>query len=96
MKAAIKEYGKLANIVYIYSDPYINGDSTTSRVLLNNPYIDHVFTVYQDKSYTLTAVTAGAAACNGKKCNECGYKCYYNTHSEFNIAEIARGLKAGK
>lgn len=86
--AATDELGKPANAVYIQSSEIIGKPAEKKK------YFDYVFTVYLDKTATEKAIAAGAAECNGKKCMECGYKCYYGTHAAVNIAETLRGVSA--
>lgn len=37
---------------------------------------DAIFTVYPDDATTAAAIAAGSHPCNGRKCAECGHKCY--------------------
>lgn len=90
---SVKTFGKLANMVYIYSDPMINGSKASRFIMTKYAFIDYVFTVYAGKRETLDAIAAGAANCNGKDCFACGYKCYAHAHTERNIAEIGRNIK---
>ena len=53
-----------------------------SSVLIGFPavpqwFTDVVFTVYPDKETTLEAIARGAHECNGRKCENCGWNCYY-------------------
>ena len=86
--AACDKLGKPANMILIQSSCMIGKPATKQK------YFDFVFTVYPDKETTENAIAAGANECNGKKCKECGYKCYFGTHDSENIAEVLRG--AGK
>lgn len=86
-------YGKLQNVVYIYSDPMLNGAKATEYIRNKYIWIDYTFTVYRDKKSTIKAIDAGAAACNGNNCFNCEYKCYYKTHNARNIAELGRNIK---
>ena len=53
---------------------------------------DAVFTVYPDAATTAAAIAAGQHACNGRKCKDCGYKCYQmeRTKKPVYIAELLR------
>lgn len=53
-------------------------------------WIDYSFTVYRP-SELKAALNAGAGICNGRKCRDCGYKCYNKGHEGANIAEKLRG-----
>lgn len=88
--AATDELGKPENAVYIQSSPIIGTPAEKAK------YFDHVFTVYVDADAVKAAIEGGAAECNGKKCRECGYKCYLGTHGADNIAELLRGVNAKK
>lgn len=88
--AATDEEGKPENAIYIQSSEIIGRPEEPAK------YFDYVFTVYPDKASTLAAIAAGAAECNGKKCRECGYKCYKGTHKGVHIAELLRGVNAAK
>ena len=83
--AACDELGKPGNVVLVQSSVLIGRSAKKAK------YFDYVFTVYPDKETTLSAIANGAAECNGKKCRECGYKCYFGTHESDNIAELLRG-----
>lgn len=84
--AACDELGKPENLMLIQSACYIG--KTVKRA----KYFDYVFIVYPDKESTEKAIAAGASACNGKKCRECGYKCYFGNHAgNGTIAELLRG-----
>ena len=87
---ATEELGKPENAVYIKSSEIIGRPEPLPK------YFDYNFTVYPDKATTEQAIKKGAAECNGKKCRECGYKCYYGTHKAENIAELLRGVNKEK
>lgn len=56
---------------------------------------DAIFTVYPDEETTLEAIAAGAHACNGRKCRDCGFTCYLmkrRPHA-LRIAEVLRTNK---
>lgn len=88
--AATRELGKPVNAVYIKSS------ETIGRPAALPEFFDYVFTVYPDKKTTEKAIADGSAECNGKKCKECGFKCYYGTHKSNNIAELLRGVNKEK
>jgi hypothetical protein len=88
--AATDKLGKPENAVYIQSSEIIGRPATKAK------YFDYVFTVYPDKESVKAAIENGAAECNGKKCLECGFKCYQGTHKAENIAELLRGVSAAK
>lgn len=81
---AIDKFGKPSNMVYIESDLHINGSGKHSR------YADYTFTVYTADMIE-TVLANGACECNGKKCKECGFKCYL--HAWENGANIAERLR---
>ena len=79
------KYGKPENVVFIQSSPLIGIPAKRSK------YADYVFTVYPDEETLQAALQNGAAECNGKKCKECGFKCYLGTwQNGANIAELLR------
>ena len=82
---ATAEIGKPENCVYIQSSILIGMPSKKAK------YFDYVFTVYPDEESLLQALKNGACECNGKKCFDCGYKCYEKAWKEnANIAEFLR------
>lgn len=84
--AACDALGKPENVCLIESACYIGKEIKKAK------YFDYVFIVYPDKETTKKAIQAGASACNGKKCRECGYKCYFKSHTgDGTIAELLRG-----
>lgn len=88
---ACDELGKPENVVLIQSSCMIGRPAKKAR------YFDFVFTVYPDKETTEAAIAAGASSCNGKKCKDCGYKCYFGSHDgDGNIAEVLRGASKAK
>lgn len=57
-------------------------------------HFDIVFTVYTDENALAEAVANGSGECNGKKCRDCGYKCYLNGwQNGQNVAEYLRASK---
>lgn len=85
---ATDQLGKPENAIYIRSSEIIGRPAELPK------YFNYVFTVYPDKESCEKAIAAGAAECNGKKCKECGYKCYFGTHKNHNIAELLRGVSS--
>ena len=82
---ACDKYGKPENVTLIQSSVYVDKATKPAK------YFDHVFTVYFDKEKVAAALESGAAECNGKKCRECGYKCYLRGwKGSANIAELLR------
>ena len=81
---AIRIEGKPDNLVLIRSSVHVNKPDTLPEQW------DYTFTVYATEADTIAAVAMGAAECNGKKCRDCGYKCYYRAHAGHNIAEYLR------
>ena len=57
-------------------------------------FFDYVFTVYATEEDAMDAIRNGAAECNGRKCRDCGWKCYKGTHERINIAEVIRVSKS--
>lgn len=85
--AACKRYGKPENLKLVQSSVYINKPAQLA------PFFDYVFTVYVDKESVQKAIDSGAMECNGKKCKECGYKCYYGAWPDgANIAKYLKGI----
>lgn len=83
--AACDEIGKPANMTLIQSSPIIGKPAKLAK------YFDVVFTVYATREDVDKAIAAGANECNGKKCKDCGYKCYLNGwKAGSNIAEYLR------
>lgn len=82
---ACDKYGKPENAVMIQSSPFIDKPVKLAR------YFDYTFTVYFDKAKVDAAIKAGACECNGKKCKDCGFKCYKKLWPQgANIAEFLR------
>lgn len=82
---AFDELGKPANMIFVQSSLLIGIACNRSR------YADYTFTVYPDEQTTQAAISSGAHECNGKKCKECGYKCYMGTWEKgADIAELLR------
>lgn len=83
--AACDEIGKPENVTLVQSSPIIGKPAKLAK------YFDIVFTVYATKEGVEKAIAEGAKECNGKKCKECGYKCYLNGwNAGDNIAEYLR------
>ncbi len=77
--------GKPNNMVFVQSSPIIGHSAKRSQ------YADYLFTVYATEDDLQNALASGAMECNGKKCKECGYKCYFRQWPiGCNIAELLR------
>ena len=77
--------GKPANVVYVASSPRINHPVKRPK------YADYTFTVYSTPEKVVEALRRGACECNGKKCLECGFKCYFGMWpAGADIAELLR------
>lgn len=84
VQAAFDQYGKPENVIYISSSPRINHRRRLPR------RADYTFTVY-DAEHIDSAIASGSMECNGKKCIDCGFKCYYGTWPKgSDIAELLR------
>lgn len=77
--------GKPENMLYIASSYRIDKPVNLPK------YADNSFTVYSTKEKVQEAIASGSGECNGKKCRDCGYKCYLNgwKHGQ-DIAELLR------
>ena len=87
---ACDELGKPKNLVLVQSSCMIG------KPVKRCKYFDFVFTVYPDRETTEKAIADGSSSCNGKKCKECGYKCYFGIHPSNNIAELLKGASKEK
>lgn len=81
---ACDKLGKPENLILVQSSYIIGFTAKKAK------YFNYVFTVYKDEASTLEAIANGASECNGKKCDDCGWKCYLGTHESDNIAEVLR------
>lgn len=85
VKKAFDIEGKPQNMIFVFSSYFIN------KPIKRPEYADYVFTVYNDKNAVNAALASGAMECNGKKCKDCGYKCYRALWPiGANIAELLR------
>lgn len=85
VERSFDKFGKPANLIFVQSSPRIGIKSKRSK------YADYVFTVYPDKKTLEAALKLGSMECNGRKCKECGYKCYYGLWPKgSDIAEYLR------
>lgn len=85
VRKAFDTEGKPANMLYIASSYRI--DNPVARPA----YADYTFTVYSTPEAVQKAIKRGAGECNGKKCRDCGYKCYTGLWTEGqDIAELLR------
>lgn len=87
VQQAIEDLGKPKNTVLIQSSVHIGKPDK-----LRDGF-QYVFTVYPDEASTLAAIASGASPCNGRKCIDCGRKCYIGGHKSENIAELLRVSK---
>lgn len=83
MISALQIEKKPENCILIQSDYLINGNTP------KHPAFDYIFRVYT-KDKIAVAIQSGMSECNGKKCMECGYKCYFGNHSSHEIVEVLR------
>ena len=82
--AATDEVGKPSNAIYVASSPIIG------KAIALPKYFDYTFTVYR-KDQIAKAIECGGMECNGKKCKECGFKCYKGEWKNgSNICEVLR------
>ena len=88
VKYALSVCGKPENLTLIFSNPIING-----RPILPGGY-DYTFSVYTPGKIESILSTGDYMECNGKKCKECGYKCYMRLWPAG--ANIAEKLRANK
>lgn len=68
---ATDNIGKLDNIKYIQSSTIIG-----RKIPKLAHYFDVQFVVYPDEISLQQALASGAEECNGKKCIDCGFRCY--------------------
>lgn len=89
VQKAVEKVGKPQNMTLVQSSCILN------KAVKLAEYFDIVFTVYTTKEAVDEALANGAGECNGKKCQDCGYKCYLNGWtSGQNVAEYLRVNKA--
>lgn len=85
---ACDELGKPQNVILIQSSIYINKAAVLQK------YFDYTFTVYATEEDLQNALRAGGCECNGKKCADCGWKCYHGAWRKgSNICELYRAPK---
>ena len=84
---ACDKYGKPSNVVLVQSSVIIGKPAALAK------YFDVVFTVYLTKEDTAAAIAAGAGACNGKKCKDCGFKCYTGAWIADGVKNVAEYLR---
>jgi hypothetical protein len=85
---ACQKFGKPENVTLVYSSPFVN------KIVPCPMFFDFVFAVFSDENEIAKAIENGAGECNGKKCAECGYKCYNKMWIDSGktvVAEILRG-----
>lgn len=81
---ATDELGKPGNMIYVASSPIIG------KAIKLPKYFDYTFTVYHEEQMH-EVLENGNCECNGRKCMECGFKCYLGTWTNgSNIAERKR------
>ena len=85
---AMEELGKPDNLILIYSGIVIN------RIPKLPKYFDYGFIVAVDKaSVKRLLALPNTGECNGKKCKECGFKCYTGAWKDGTIiVEYLRGI----
>lgn len=89
VQKAVEEVGKPENMTLVQSSCRLNKPVKLAK------YFDLVFTVYTNKEAVAEAIANGSGECNGKKCAECGFKCYLNGWNKGqNVAEYLRVTKA--
>ena len=71
--AAFKAEGKPRNCTYVHSSMYINQPDGIDPAMM--PYVDHVFTVWDKKTYPAVIAENPATECAGIRCMSC-QKCY--------------------
>lgn len=87
---ACKKHGKPENVTLIYSSPFLN------KIVPLPVFFDLLFVVFTSEEEIKKAIESGAGECNGKKCKDCGNRCYNKAWINDNvkvIAEIVRGMK---
>ena len=88
MIRACDDLGKPENVTLIQSSIYINKPTKLQK------YFDYTFTVYATEEDLQKALSNGGCECNGKKCKECGWKCYKAAWPKgSNICELLRASK---
>ena len=88
VQEAVEAVGKPQNMTLIQSSCRLNHPAKLAK------FFDNVFSVYTNKEAVEEAIAAGSGECNGKKCADCGYKCYLNGWQPGqNIAEYLRTNK---
>lgn len=88
VKYALNICGKPENLTLIFSNPIING-----KPILPGGF-DYTFSVYTPSKIDAVLSSGDYMECNGKKCKECGYKCYMKLWPAG--ANIAEKLRANK
>lgn len=88
--AACDEIGKPENMTLVQSSYVIGRPAKLAK------YFDFVFTVYATEDGIAEAIKRGAGECNGKKCMECGWKCYLETWKKAGVKEVAEILRTKK
>jgi len=84
--AISKGYKKPANLIVIYSSPFIDKKVTLEEIQKHFPFVDKVFTVYSSEE--TAAANNATINCGSKKCIEC-LNCYRKTGND----EISELLK---
>lgn len=86
--AACDEIGKPRNLTLVYSCPIINATCPLPK------YFDYVFIVASSEERVQEFIKSGACECNGKKCKDCGFKCYKHEWAQGSvIVELLRAKK---
>ena len=77
--------GKPENMIYIASSTLIDKPAKLPK------YADYTFTVYSTEEKLQEAINTGSVFCGGKKCKDCGFKCYFGLWPiGSDIAELLR------
>lgn len=95
VEEAIHTVGKPENVRFVQSSLRIGFEDEMS------PEADLLFTVYPDVKTCLEAIRKGGKPCNGRKCNECGKKCYKKPENGgwekgSNVCELLRCSEADR
>lgn len=90
LNAVVMTYGKLANLICGISSPMIN---VPFKEVFT--WCDFVFTVYTPRGIA-AAMARGEFPCNGRKCRDCGFRCYQRHDARKGPVYIAEALRRPK